>query len=78
MAMTCRDLGALVLQIQGAFLDAPGLALTAGQAGRRFHLEARTAGAILGLLAEANVLTQRGDDTYARRFPRYRVAGQAA
>jgi hypothetical protein len=76
--MTCGDVGTLVLQVQGAFLDCPGLALTVGQASRRFHLDAQTAGAILGLLAEANVLTQRGDDTYARQFPRYRVAGQAA
>lgn len=71
MTRTCDEVGRLVLKIQEAFLDDPRLALTRRQASRRFRVDMQTAGEILELLAESEVLTQRGDETYATRPPRF-------
>jgi hypothetical protein len=69
MTATCRQIGTAVTRIQEAYLEAPGLALTLAEAGRRFRLDAVTCGALLALLQESGVLTsERG--AFRLRQPR--------
>jgi len=67
---SCRQIGALVLHVQSAFLDAPTLALTPPAARRRFGLDAATCDAVLSALTEARVLARTRGGAYVRRFPR--------
>ena len=61
----------LVIRVQGDFLEIPGLTLTLVDAERRFGVDPTTCDAVLGLLAEANVLTRNGDGAYTRLFPTF-------
>jgi hypothetical protein len=62
-------IGTLVLRLQGAFLDMPGLTLTAREAGQRFDVDEAVCQAILGVLADAGVLSRTKHGVYARFFP---------
>ena len=68
-AVGCREIGALVLRVQSAFLDAPNLALTPPAARRRFGLDEVTCDAVLSALAESAVLARTRDGAYVRHFP---------
>lgn len=61
---------ALVMRMQGDFLESPTLKLTAHDAEQRFRVDRATCEAILGTLVEAHVLARTREDTYARFFPR--------
>jgi hypothetical protein len=63
--MTREQIGKLVLDVQDAFFDEPGLALTPRQAQQRFDADEATCREVLAVLADARVLTQRRDDSYA-------------
>jgi len=69
MHAPCNRIGALVTRIQDDFLDTPALALTLGDAARRFRVDADTCRALLDVLVDATVLTNRAG-TYVRHFPR--------
>lgn len=64
------QMGTLVLQMQGAFLDMPGLTLSLAEAQRWFDVDETMCEALLTALVDAGVLTRTPDGTYARRFPR--------
>jgi hypothetical protein len=66
----------LVMRMQGDFLERPGLALTLGDAERRFGIDEVTCNALLTVLADAKVLTRNREGAYVRLFPR--VAGRRA
>lgn len=68
MNATRNRIGALVTRIQDEFLDAPGLALTLPGAARRFRLDTVTCRALLDVLVDGRVLTNRAG-TYVRYFP---------
>ena len=70
MTASRYELGSLVLRIESAFLNRPDLALTLSRAQRRFGTDKRTCEAILGVLVEAQVLTQTRGGAYVRYFPR--------
>src|SRR4029077_158445 len=52
------QIGTLVLRMQGAFLDSPGLTLTVREAEQRFGVDEMTCQAVLGALVDAGVLTK--------------------
>jgi hypothetical protein len=58
----------LLMRIQTAFLEQPGLALTSRAAGKRFGVDEATCAGVLGALADARVLIER-DEVYRRYFP---------
>jgi predicted transcriptional regulator of viral defense system len=62
-------IGTLVLRMQDAFLDTPGLTLTVREAEQRFGVDEITCQAILGVLAEAGVLARTRHGVYSRFFP---------
>ena len=64
-----RQIQDLVVSLQQAFLDAPGLRLTLPDAQQRFAANARTCEAVLNFLVDAGVLTRTPYGQYARRFP---------
>jgi hypothetical protein len=66
MAMTCEQIGALVLQVQDAFIHTPGLMLTPRRAQHVFDVEETACRAVLDVLADARVLTKRDDGLYTR------------
>jgi hypothetical protein len=68
MIASCDRIGALVIQMQGDFLDVPKLTLTLPQAQQRFGVDEATCEAVLGALVDAGVLANV-DGIYARRFP---------
>jgi hypothetical protein len=70
MTANCGRIGALIVQMQGDFLDTPGLTLTRRGAQHRFGLDETTCEALLGALVDAGVLVRRPDGAYARRSPR--------
>jgi hypothetical protein len=61
---------ALVLRMQGDFLDAPTLKLTTPEAARRFGVDSVACEAVLGALVDAQVLARTDDGFYMRYFPR--------
>jgi hypothetical protein len=61
---------ALVTTVQGEFLSGRAVKLTVAQAEERFGIDRATSEAILGTLAEANVLTRTHDGGYMRFYPR--------
>ena len=71
-----RRIENMVVRMQQAFLDAPGLRLTLPQAQRRFFTSAATSEAVLNVLVEAGVLTRTPRGQYVRFFPR--STGRAA
>jgi hypothetical protein len=70
MTASSSQIGSLVVRVQSAFLDAPWLTLSAKDVQRRFAAEEIACEAVLAVLADAGVLTQSPDGTYARRIPR--------
>ena len=61
-----RPVGELIAEIQQAFLDSPGVALTPADVQHRWHLPRTGATALLHVLADAGVLA--GDiNSYAER-----------
>jgi hypothetical protein len=66
MTMTCEQIGALVLQVQDAFIHTPGLMLTPRRAQRFFNVDETACSAVLDVLADAQVLTKRYDGIYTR------------
>jgi hypothetical protein len=71
-------IGTLVLRMQDAFLDMPGLTLTPREAGHRFALDEAICQAILGVLADAGVLTRTKHGVYSRFFPQAQGSTNAA
>ena len=71
-------IGTLVLRMQSAFLDTPGLTLTAREACERFGVEETVSKAILGVLADAAVLTRTKHGVYSRFFPQSQRSTNAA
>jgi hypothetical protein len=70
MDITRRWMEDFVMRVQGAFLDAPRLALSARDAPRRFGIDATICDAVLAFLVEAHVLTKTQDGVYIRHVPR--------
>jgi hypothetical protein len=70
MIATCGRIGALVMRMQGHYLETPGLTLTLRGAQRRFGVDETTCEAVLAALVDAGVLTRTAGGAYARRFPR--------
>ena len=61
---------ALVMRVQGDFLETPALHLTLGDAERRFGVDRHTCEAVLGTLVNSGVLARTDDGGYVRFFPR--------
>lgn len=59
----------LLVTIQNAFLDTPGLELTLEEARMIFGADRTTCRAILHALVDASVLTRTPNGAYARLFP---------
>ena len=53
-------------QIQGEFVEMPGLRLTAAQARRLWSLDGDDCAALLGSLVDARFLEQTGDGAFVR------------
>lgn len=70
MTLNPDQIAALVLRMQGDFLDAPTLKLTHPEAARRFGVDRVTCEAVLGALVDAGVLARTRDGVYMRYFPR--------
>jgi len=68
MHATRNRIAALVTRIQDDFLGTPGLALTPADAARRFRIDADVCRALLDVLVDARVLTNRAG-TCVRYFP---------
>ena len=62
--MTREQIGMLVLKVQKAFFDKPGLMLTPRQAQRLFRVDETACGEVLNVLAGAGVLRKHRDGTY--------------
>jgi len=65
---------ALVMRIEGDFLDIPELKLSLAEAQTRFGLDRVTCEAVLAALVDASVLRKAPDGAYVRHFPRVRAA----
>jgi hypothetical protein len=63
-------IGSLLVQIQEAFLETPDLELTLSVAKQRFDVDTATCEEVLGVLADAGVLTRTAAGTYTRHVPR--------
>jgi hypothetical protein len=70
MTASCGGICALVMRMQGRYLETPGLTLTPRDAQRRFGVDETTCEAVLAALVDAGVLTTTPEGAYARRFPR--------
>lgn len=66
MRADARNVADLVTRMQQAFFDLPDLALTPADACVHFGADEHACGAVLDLLADANVLTKRSDGAYVR------------
>jgi len=64
-----RQIQDLVVTLQQAFLDAPGLRLTLSDAERQCGADAPTCEAVLNFLVDARVLARTPQRQYARHFP---------
>lgn len=69
MTATRERITEILLRIQGAFLDTPGLALTRKDARLLFGVDDVTCTAILNTLVESHVLERTPDGKYVRYFP---------
>ena len=69
MTPTRRRIENLVMRIQTDFLENPRLALTLPHAQERFGIDEEACTALLGVLVDAGVLTER-QGAYLRRVPR--------
>lgn len=76
--LECSRAGAVVLDVQTAFLTEPGLELTVPAAQARFHLDEASCREVFGLLADTGVLCVRGNGGYVRRIPRVTRASAPA
>jgi hypothetical protein len=70
MTLNAGQIAALVVRMQGEFLDAPTLKLTLPEAERRFQVDRVTCEAVLGALVDAHVLARTRDGFFVRFFPR--------
>ena len=70
MTLDTNRIVALVMQIQGDFLEKPALRLTVPDAVRRFGADRHTCEAVLGTLVNSGVLARTDDGGYVRFFPR--------
>jgi len=77
MTASCGRIGALVMRMQGRYLETPGLTLTLRDAQRRFGVDETTCEAVLAALVDAGVLTRMPDGAYARLFPRLVLPARA-
>ena len=68
-----RRIQDLVVNIQHAFLDTPGLRLTLSQARRRFSTDATACSAVLDVLVEAGVLMRTSTGQYRPAASTYRL-----
>jgi hypothetical protein len=66
----CSRTGAIVLDVQTAFLTDPKLELTLRDAQTRFHLDQTSCREVLGLLADTGVLCVTEHGEYVRYVPR--------
>ena len=64
----------LLMQIEGEFLETPGLMLTLEQVQRRFDVDEITGEAILEALVDAGVLFKTRDRVYGRLLPHLAAA----
>jgi hypothetical protein len=62
-------IGAIVLDVQSAFLDEPRLQLSRREVQARFDLDETSCRAVLGLLADSRVLCMTDSGRYVRFFP---------
>jgi len=69
MIQTPGRIGRLVMRVQTAVLDKTTLSLTLSAAQMRFAVDQATCAAVLGMLADAGVLTER-KGAYRRHLPR--------
>src|SRR5262245_49857700 len=69
MRLTRDEAEALVMRIQGEFLETPDLRLTIPQAGRHFGLDGLVCGPVLRVLADARVLTVTPEGAFTRLYP---------
>jgi hypothetical protein len=77
MAANSLEIQNLVVRIQGAFLERPGLALRLDDATGHFGVAKMLCEAVLMALVDANVLTKDRSGAYVRLFPR-RLSKHAA
>ena len=77
MTASCGRICALVMRMQGPYLETPGLTLTLRDAQRRFGVDETTCEAVLAVLVDAGVLTRTPEGAYARRFPQLVLPAQA-
>lgn len=66
---TRRRIEDLVMRIEGAFLETPGLKITIPDAQRRFGVDEITCEAVLEALVDEAVLVKTRDRVYGRLFP---------
>lgn len=64
--MTREQIGSLVLAVQDAFFEEPGLMLTPREAKQMFGADEIACREVLRLLADADVLSKRRDGSYTR------------
>jgi len=69
MTLGCHQIEALVMRMQTAFLDIPGLTLSLKDAERRFGMDEVTSDAVLTALVDAKVLARTREGAYVRFFP---------
>jgi DNA-binding IclR family transcriptional regulator len=69
MTLDSSEIVALVMRMQGDFLERPALRLTVRDAERRFGADRETCEAVLGTLVNAGVLARSDDGGYVRFWP---------
>ena len=69
MTQNRRRIEDVLMRIEGAFLDSPGLRLTVAEAQRRFGIDEITCEAVLDALVDSAVLFKTSDRVYGRLFP---------
>ena len=70
MIIDCGTIQNLVVRIQNAFFETPGLALRLDEARRRFGVDTIACEAVLTALVDANVLARDRRGAYVRFLPR--------
>lgn len=74
MTTTGARITELLVTIQNAFLDTPGLKLTLEEARMLFGIERTTCRAILKALEDASVLARTSTGAYVRLYPMQNAA----
>ena len=69
MTSNSSSVEALVMRVQGDFLERPALRLTLSEGQRRFGVDRITCDAVLGVLVDAQVLTRTRHGAFMRFFP---------